>query len=67
MENMIKQFENKEFGRLEVLMIGDKPYFPAVECAKILGYSKERNAIERHCRYAKVAGSRRHTAGTSKS
>ena len=31
MENMIKQFENKEFGKLEVLMIGDKPYFSVTE------------------------------------
>jgi prophage antirepressor-like protein len=46
----IQIFKSKEFGRLEVLMIGDKPHFPATECAKILGYANPNDAIRRHCR-----------------
>jgi hypothetical protein len=37
-KNKIQVFENNEFGELEVLTIGDKPYFPAKVCAAILGY-----------------------------
>ena len=52
MQNNIQVFENAEFGKLEVLMIEDKPYFPATECAETLGYSRARDAVSRHCRYA---------------
>ena len=50
MESKIQVFSNKEFGDLEVLMIDDKPYFPAKECATILGYSNQRKAVIDHCR-----------------
>ena len=50
MQNQIQIFENKEFGKLEVLMLDGKPYFPATECAKILGYATPRHAISRHCK-----------------
>jgi prophage antirepressor-like protein len=49
--NMIQVFESSEFGILEVMMIGDKPHFPATECAKALGYKDTINAIKRHCRW----------------
>lgn len=42
-------FENSEFGKLEVLMIDGKPYFPASECARMLGYSNPWDAVARHC------------------
>jgi prophage antirepressor-like protein len=45
MSNNIQVFHNQEFGKLEVLMIDGKPYFPATECAKILGYSNTKDAI----------------------
>ena len=48
--NKIQVFENAEFGRVEILMIDEKPYFPATECAKILGYVKPENAVARHCK-----------------
>jgi len=54
--NQIQKFHSDEFGSLEVTMINGKPYFPASECAKLLGYSKPRNAVERHCRYALKQG-----------
>lgn len=56
MNNEIKVFNNSEFGALSVLMIDDKAYFPATECATILGYAKPRNAIERHCKGALKRG-----------
>ena len=43
-------FESNEFGQLEVLMIGDNPFFPAKDCAAILGYKDTTNAIKQHCR-----------------
>ena len=43
-------FNNSEFGELAILEIDGKPYFPATECAEILGYSNPYDAISRHCR-----------------
>lgn len=48
MDNQLQVFENKEFGKLEILMIEDKPYFPATECATILGYSDPYKAVKQH-------------------
>ncbi|MCL2569043.1 MAG: phage antirepressor KilAC domain-containing protein [Oscillospiraceae bacterium] len=56
MQNQIQIFESQEFGKLEVLTIDGKPYFPAKECAEVLGYTKSRNAIERHCKGALKRG-----------
>ncbi|PEF21623.1 hypothetical protein COF01_13425 [Bacillus pseudomycoides] len=42
-------FSNSEFGELEVLEIEGKPWFPATECALILGYKKPHDAISKHC------------------
>jgi prophage antirepressor-like protein len=50
MQDQIQIFEHSEFGALGVLQIGDKQYFPASECAKILGYTNPRKAIIDHCR-----------------
>ena len=50
MQNQVQIFENKEFGKLEVLMVTGKPHFPATECAKILGYKDTINAVKQHCR-----------------
>ena len=52
MKNQLQVFENEEFGKLEILMIEDKPHFPATECATVLGYSKPHDAVSRHCRYS---------------
>lgn len=49
-------FTHSEFGTLSIVTIDDKEYFPAVECAEILGYAKGRNAISTHCRYALKRG-----------
>ena len=50
MQNQITVFENEEFGTIEIMMIDGKPYFPASECAKILGYTNANAAIIRHCK-----------------
>ena len=56
MSNQIQKFHSKEFGSIDIMLIDGKPYFPATECAELLGYSKPHNAIERHCRYSLKRG-----------
>ncbi|MGL6200447.1 MAG: phage antirepressor [Lachnospiraceae bacterium] len=51
MYNEIQVYENEEFGKLDILIIDGKPYFPATDCAKILGYTNPRKAIRDHCRW----------------
>lgn len=55
MQNL-KTFNSTEFGELRILFINNKEYFPATECATILGYSKPHNAITQHCRYSLKQG-----------
>lgn len=52
MENtMAKIFQNPEFGVIEVIAIDGKEFFPATDCAKMLGYgSNPQDAVRRHCR-----------------
>lgn len=45
----LHSFNNSEFGELSIMMIEGKPYFPATECAKALGYSNPYKAIGDHC------------------
>lgn len=47
--NELKIFQNSEFGELGVMMIDDKEYFPAAQCARILGYSNPQKAVRDHC------------------
>lgn len=50
MNDKLQVFSNTEFGELAIIKIEDKPYFPATQCAKILGYSNANDAVIRHCR-----------------
>lgn len=50
MECGMSVFENSEFGKLEVMYVDDKAYFPATECAKVLGYAEPEKAIQMHCK-----------------
>ena len=50
MQNNIQVFESQEFGTMEVLMLDGIPYFPAVECARVLAYKRPHDAISRHCK-----------------
>jgi prophage antirepressor-like protein len=51
----MQQFHSKEFGSLDIILIDGTPYFPASECARILGYRNPRDAIAKHCRLDGVA------------
>jgi prophage antirepressor-like protein len=46
----LKTFDNSDFGTLEVITIDSKEFFPAIQCAEILGYKNPRDAIITHCR-----------------
>ena len=48
--NEMKLFNNSQFGTLEVVLINGKEYFPATDCATMLGYANPYDAIEKHCR-----------------
>jgi len=50
MDNKVEKYVHDEFGELDVMQVGDKFWFPAVECAKILGYASPRDAVIRHCK-----------------
>jgi len=47
----LQVFRNTEFGELKVLVIDGKEYFPATDCARMLGYSNPHKAVIDHCRY----------------
>lgn len=42
-------FRSDEFGELGVMIIDGKEYFPATQCAKLLGYADPFKAIKQHC------------------
>lgn len=55
MMNDLKVFNNSEFGELGIMLIDGKEYFPAIHCAKILGYANPRDAIQKRCKTEGVA------------
>lgn len=48
--NELKVFSNTEFGELGVMIIDGKEFFPATQCAAMLGYKNPKDAIIRHCK-----------------
>ena len=50
MQNQVRVFQSEEFGEIEVVMVEGKPYFPAAECAKVLGYRNPHKAVIDHCK-----------------
>lgn len=46
--NELQVFQNSQFGDLEILTIEGKEWFPAIQVAKILGYTNSYDAITRH-------------------
>lgn len=48
--NELKVFSSTEFGELGIMLIDGKEYFPATQCAKILGYARPADAISAHCK-----------------
>lgn len=51
----LQVFKNSEFGELGILVLDGKEYFPATDCARMLGYSNPWDAIARHCKPEGVA------------
>lgn len=56
MNNMIRIFENEEFGSVRTFEEQGKVLFCGSDIAKALGYSKPNNAISAHCRCALKRG-----------
>lgn len=50
MDNMMKVFNNSEFGEVRVHREGDKVLFSGTDVARALGYSNPHDAIRRHCK-----------------
>lgn len=48
MNNMIKIFENEEFGRMRTVIKDGEPWLVGKDVAGILGYSNTRDALSRH-------------------
>ena len=48
--NDLKVFSNIEFGELGVMIIDGKEYFPATQCARLLGYKNPQEAIRDKCK-----------------
>src|SRR5690625_3092171 len=49
--NQLKTFNHNQFGKLEVLILDGKEYFPATDMARKLGYSNPHKAVIDHCKY----------------
>lgn len=45
-------FQNYEFGELNVILIDGKEYFPATQCAKIIGHENPSRAVRKFCKCA---------------
>lgn len=50
MDNSLHVFNNSDFGEIGVLIEKGKEWFPATECARLLGYSNPHDAVARHCK-----------------
>lgn len=46
----IRSIYHKEFGSMNVAIVNGKEYFPAIVCAKALGYKNPREAVLKHCK-----------------
>ena len=48
MENNMKVFENKEFGFVRTVMVGNEPWFAGKDVAAALGYKNPQEAVRTH-------------------
>ena len=48
MNELVKVFENNEFGKIRIVMIGNEPYAVGKDVAEALGYSNPQKAIRDH-------------------
>ena len=49
MSDLVKVFDNKQFGKIRMVVIGGKPYAVGVDVAKALEYANPAKAIIDHC------------------
>lgn len=54
--NDIKIFEHNEFGSIRTLEIDGVPHWVAIDVTRILGYSRNSNAVTQHCEHALKQG-----------
>lgn len=52
MNEISKVFENKEFGKVRVVIIDGEPWFVGADVAKILNYADVSQAIRQNCKHA---------------
>lgn len=50
MMNDLKVFSNSEFGELGIMLIDGKEYFPATQCAKLIGHENPARAVRKFCK-----------------
>ena len=48
--NNLSVFENAEFGKVRIIVENGKPLFCGSDVAKALGYTNQRDALNRHCK-----------------
>lgn len=48
MKNEVQIFENKEFGKVQIVLRNDEPWFVGKDVAAILGYERETKAVVDH-------------------
>jgi prophage antirepressor-like protein len=53
--NQLQVFKHPMFGELQVMLVNGEVYFPAIEVAKLLGYSNPFDAIAKHCKQKGLA------------
>lgn len=46
----LRIFQSSEFGELGILLIDGKEYFPATQCAKIIGHQNPERAVRKYCK-----------------
>lgn len=46
----LRIFQSSEFGELGILLIDEKEYFPATQCAKIIGHQNPERAVRKYCK-----------------
>lgn len=64
--NEIVSFDNPEFGQVRAVEVDGKAMFCGKDVAKVLGYSKPNNALDRHCKGSPFWGPLETAGGTQK-
>lgn len=49
-KDLVKVFQNEHFGNIRVVLISGREHFCAKDIATCLGYSNQRDAVNRHCK-----------------